>query len=379
MPYSSVSRGANLFCKIWGPSSILFVCLVISTLSSVPALAKGKWLQNRTSTNPCQVWAHWDKPTYVRWNGKCVDGKGEGEGYLEFYKGDLKIWDAKLSQSSGLTLKKGRMRPSIDMSTVIFRHIWCDRRPRVNVVNVFVDNDIDITQSPVAWFLLKKGAQFGKKKCRYSHSDIAVALNYKDRINAKIYLATTSVGGTFNMAGKIKWKSYKNDLARLRYQSIQRDLRRAKQAKIRAARMAEKKRREDAKRQRLEQEKKKSKALFLKFREKSGAQTWTNVTELSTNPFIFEGKRIGLRTKFESMIERHKGLFGYGLTSYITVSNLPSRKFTTKSEVLLVGHVKGKEHVKLPLLGDILVTHLSFIDVYFCKKSNCDDIFLWVK
>jgi hypothetical protein len=114
---------------------------------------------------------------------------------------------------------------------------------------------------------------------------------------------------------------------------------------------------------------------------KAGVEAWPSVPSLITNPFVYEGKVIAVRTRFDIMITKDQGLFADWTQSpdnILLVSSLPAGMFRQKVLVILTGRVVGKEPVEFPMVGKVLVPHLKFVDTYFCQEQNCDDVLLWM-
>ena len=105
------------------------------------------------------------------------------------------------------------------------------------------------------------------------------------------------------------------------------------------------------------------------FAGKNRVKRFVSCSQLSTNPFAFEGEIVALTVTFDSMLERDRGLFGPECV--VVVSGIPLRTFgTQRVEVLLAGKVVGKAEVKFPL-GPPSVPHLKFEGVQFCRQPRC--------
>lgn len=131
-------------------------------------------------------------------------------------------------------------------------------------------------------------------------------------------------------------------------------------------------------REREQQEKKREEVnkRLKEFVDRNGVKEWVSLKGLSANPFIYEGKIIGVVIRFHQMLSATQGLFGgedFGLPA-IVVSDIPRGLFTSEAKVVLAGRVLGNIETKLPLLGTMIVPHLKFIGVHLCKDWGCTDI-----
>ena len=100
------------------------------------------------------------------------------------------------------------------------------------------------------------------------------------------------------------------------------------------------------------------------------------MSQLATNPFVYEGQVVAFDGIFDSMIARTGGIFvswNGGQTVY--VSGIPTSRFTQRrTMVILAGRVMGNIEVKLSGSGStVLVPHVSFVGSAFCQESGCRD------
>jgi len=150
-------------------------------------------------------------------------------------------------------------------------------------------------------------------------------------------------------ARKAKQEAYEKEQARL-----EEEARKANEEALKAA--------EDKNRSRREAAEK----LFDEFSHKYGVEVWPNITELFANPFVYEGKCIGLASRFRQMTSATQGIFQTGLVQGVVVSGIPKGFFRAEADVLLAGRVLGT------MEG---VPHLKFIGAYFCKREdNCEEM-----
>jgi len=108
------------------------------------------------------------------------------------------------------------------------------------------------------------------------------------------------------------------------------------------------------------------------FLEAYGAKRIVSCSQLSTNPFAFEGQAVAVQLLFGSMLERDKALFA-GNECNLVVSGVPYGTFSTEQvDLVLIGRVVGKTEVRLPL-GSPSVPHLEFVGAHICRQANCGE------
>jgi tetratricopeptide (TPR) repeat protein len=110
---------------------------------------------------------------------------------------------------------------------------------------------------------------------------------------------------------------------------------------------------------------------FRKLLDEADVKELINLDQISTNPFVYDNKKILTHVIFKTMLSKDTALFG-GPSEFVLISNLPTGMFTKEGvAALLVGRVQDKEYVKLPAGGEALVTHLEYFDARICQNSDC--------
>lgn len=106
------------------------------------------------------------------------------------------------------------------------------------------------------------------------------------------------------------------------------------------------------------------------FISKNGVKAWPSLDNLAANPFVYEGKIVGIKVSFAKMQSATIGLFeGDGFFSVIMVSDIPKGLFTASvTRVIIAGKVLGNKKLVLPILGASQVPHLKFIDYMLPNK-----------
>ena len=112
---------------------------------------------------------------------------------------------------------------------------------------------------------------------------------------------------------------------------------------------------------------------FDEFVTKNHVEDWPPVEKLSVNPFVYVDKTVAIVSKFKTMVSATEGLLETQSEPFL-VSNIPEGLFTSEARVIIAGRVLGKEETKLPLVGAVLVPHLKFVGVHFCRDWKCSDI-----
>lgn len=140
-----------------------------------------------------------------------------------------------------------------------------------------------------------------------------------------------------------------------------------RQARERAAERAAQESRE---RERVANEKRAVQDRYNAFVNKNHVDQLINTDALEANPFIYEGKIVALNTAFSKMQTADRGLF-----NRVVVSGVPGNLFTAQNmRVVLAGKVLGKTSVKTPFGGEVSMTHLQYVGVYFCTNLICSDL-----
>ena len=127
----------------------------------------------------------------------------------------------------------------------------------------------------------------------------------------------------------------------------------------------------------MEKQKEKTYKQRDEFAKKNSVEEWPDTSELSANPFIYEGKIVALRVSFREMQTATQGIFAEvdSMGTLLIVSDIPKGMFKKSGTiVVLAGRVLGKTELQVPLLGLRQVPHLKFIGVHFCQHYDCNDI-----
>ena len=105
-------------------------------------------------------------------------------------------------------------------------------------------------------------------------------------------------------------------------------------------------------------------------------QNFINETTLTTNPFVYKDKVVGVHTAFGRMISEGEALFyhdGVGRNA-ILVTGVPSTKFTEMNPMVLVMKVFGTKAVKTPS-GEMTVPYGEYVGVFLCQDRGCSEFY----
>lgn len=104
-------------------------------------------------------------------------------------------------------------------------------------------------------------------------------------------------------------------------------------------------------------EKNQAQAVMDQFRQKHGIEQWIQPSQLTANPFVFEGKVIAVPITFIQMISATEGLFEEG----VLVTDIPKGTFTARYYVLIGGVVKGTRAIKTPFGNEATVPVIKYL------------------
>ena len=234
-----------------------------------------------------------------------------------------------------------------------------------------VPNNLSLLDDNLARSLIMKGAQNWLSECkkalergkwsRFSLSIVLGPVGYETlnmavftRGTLTIFSPVLAAGETDIQGDQISLKNFTNHVLE------------AEKERIKIAQAKE----------REEKEQQEVRKRLKEFVDKNGVKEWVSLEKLSTNPFVYEGKTIGVVIRFYKMLSATQGVFGgrdFGLPA-IVVSDIPKGLFTFEASVVLAGRVMGNIETQLPLLGKMMVPHLKFVGVHFCKNWSCSDI-----
>src|SRR5262249_18271287 len=124
-------------------------------------------------------------------------------------------------------------------------------------------------------------------------------------------------------------------------------------------------------------------ARYNEFVKKNEMKIRPDISELVANPFMYEGKNVGVIGGFGMMLTKDQAIIyvqipGALMRPGILISSVPLEAFRIEGEpVMLVGQVLGKENIDAPFLGRVPITHLKYIDAYHCRENGCADLLYW--
>lgn len=273
------------------------------------------------------------------------------------------------------------------------------------VIKGVVNKDINLSYTPVADYIMGKAGHFASKNCpekvRVQYVTILLYYEGEDNYAVKSELNITSDTNEFRRCDNVA-RNKRISQEEVEYNAKLKEKRRLEQEEKarQQAELAEKKRLEEEKkrqemeaREKQEDERKRQEMAARKakedrerveaikrrdeFTKKNGVKECPDISELSVNPFVYEGKTIAIKTHFLTMQTATQGNFfvDVGNGAFFVVSDIPKGMFKEAvSIIVLAGRVLGKIELQLPLLGLMQVPHLKFVGVHFCQDKNCNDI-----
>ncbi len=219
---------------------------------------------------------------------------------------------------------------------------------------------IDLSNETTTRNILKEAAYLAIQECPVSHKkrfnniDVDLEQGGKHAVSARNYAND-----------RIAWFEYSNKPLNERLKRENK-----KRREIQKKQRAERERLEaERKRIEIKNRQDESQNLFDKFTKKSRIQDWPSIEELFSNPFIYEGNKIGIVAYFHTMRTASEAYFMRNGKRFI-VSKIPNGLFRNKVKVLLAGRVLGKKEA-LP--------HLNFVNAHICEDNSCDEILFWSK
>jgi hypothetical protein len=220
---------------------------------------------------------------------------------------------------------------------------------------------INLTPEATAVALLEKGKALGLRTCTTKPGGIGVDL-YQGDTRMVGYYFHWSTGYSF-IRGRGSFGEYYNKGA----SELAQEQERQRQVEEAARREAE------ARRAREQQAAAQQEAqrLLAEFTQKNRITDWPNGQALQTNPFIYEGKVIGVLAHFERMISATSGVFylppqGWGPGTSLVISDIPKGLLTTQVLTKVAATVEG--------LNADGVVQLKYRDLLVCGDQACEKI-----
>jgi len=334
------------------------------------------------------VWNPYPKPREsVKWLGKCINGKAQGYGTLEWYQDGIRTASDIFKKNAGTLLRNGKIVSVIDVSNVTLSIEECKKNRRnkgyfdsYRVIRADVSTQIDLSHSSAVNEVLSMVQKYAWSKCP-AKSFFSPKKDVFSNVKAKLYLdgelvvSASSSASTIDGTGEPSWGRYENKIKdRINKENKKRVIEEKKKIREQKKREAakERQRKIQAKKEKERRQKEEAINRFNAFSKKNDVNGWPSVEELSINPFIYERQVVGLKLKFNKMLSATKGIFGDG----VVVSNIPKGLFRSKARVVLAGKVLGNTTIKTRFGGEEILPHLKYIDAYFCKTWSCSGIII---
>lgn len=117
---------------------------------------------------------------------------------------------------------------------------------------------------------------------------------------------------------------------------------------------------------------KKAHKVGADFVKKNKVEIWPSIESLQVNPFVYENKVIGLKSRFTKMLTATEAIFDDNVIVY----GIPKGKFLEKTSVVIAGIVSGNKTIKNPFGGEVSFPNIKYKDVYFCNEWSCNDFLI---
>jgi len=250
------------------------------------------------------------------------------------------------------------------------------------MVRCDVPQEIDLSDEKKTGLILEEAVRFAEGKCPTSRYLTRVYLYQSSGQYPGQYKDDYVVAAHLSLWGREKVIIHYCENRALNKRREEEERKR----RIEEQMASEARRRQEEERKRIEMEARKAKEeeerkereevrkRLKEFVDKNGVKEWVSLEKLSANPFVYEGKTVGIIVDFFKMLSATQGVFVGGFVGAIVVSDVPRGLFTSEASVVLAGRVLGNIETKLPLLGTTMVPHLKFVGVHICKYGDCRDI-----
>jgi hypothetical protein len=259
---------------------------------------------------------------------------------------------------------------------------------------------LDLTNWPVTVALARQAEENARKLCAGKLQDECVDISLTLRRQGEVVIEARNAGRylaqdeercnilaepnrleniALDRAKNAGWQQHRKEMARRqaeasRVAALEQQRRRQQEQERRQQAEAERARQEAAAEAAVEAS---AKTAFDAFMAEAGAEEWVAREKLVANPFIYEDDTVLVWIKFYTMLASDQALFNMGSDPFL-VSGVPTGTFTQEGQsVLLAGRVAGKEYVKLPVVGEVLVPHLEYVDAHICQQPQCGEMLAW--
>jgi hypothetical protein len=233
-----------------------------------------------------------------------------------------------------------------------------------------VPANIDLAPEATAMALLEKGKAYALRICKQKPMYITVRLFQGTRVMASCQYSNSlrdflTCYGYFNQAA--------SDVAK----EQERQRRAQQEAAMRAKQQEEAAQREAEARRIREQvaaTQQEARRRLEEFNKKYCVLEWPQMVNLATNPFVYEGKTIGVHAQFERMLTATEAQFWAAPNNQswlatgqnFIVSQVPKGLLIKPIPVLVAGMVQGRAPSGLP--------QLTFVGIYICAQPDCREI-----
>lgn len=319
-----------------------------------------------------------DRGTEIRWFGECKDGHAHGTGTTRWYKDGILNYEQDYSRTNGLVRSQGKPEIVVDIidKKITLTPGSCDRIAGYRSVRVEADPSLALYNTLIVRYIINNRSQrLAWQHCptgSYSNVDINVYVHGNRIIHARSY---PPVEGPTNI-NNTNWAEFDNQTWRQRIAKYDQDYQReafARQQEKQQRAQQQARQHAELQKQSIAQAKQ---AVRSNFVSKFGAQQLVNEQTLTTNPFVYKDKVIGVHTAFGRMIAADEALFyhdGVGMRA-IVVSGVPATRFTSATPVVLAMKVRGTKAIKTAG-GEAVLPHGEYVGIFECRQSSCSEFY----
>lgn len=321
--------------------------------------------------------------THMTWTGSCVNGYVTGEGRIDLFNDDEKLYWYNVGPETGIQFEDGNEIIAVDGNIVKielsqnWRNGECkpqraDGRPggRQHIsIYVYATPQTEIEIWGVRSAIYKKALDTIIDKCSYFRKfrhKVHIAryaddlLQEKDEFGSGGYGEFDKDGNLIQEVNLHSLRARRNDI-----KNYNRQIALAKQREQRKRQEAEK-----AEEERL------AKLRMVNLTDEYGAIGWLRDHDaIGANPYAFIGKRVLIEARFDKMLRRDTALLStLPFVPIVIAIDTPSNAFINRRSLVLVGEVVDQDEYRGQYGNPFTETlFVKYIDHAWCKNNNCTD------
>ena len=342
---------------------------------------------NMTQFSTCSVVNEYasnsDMGNDVRWEGECKDGLASGTGVQTWYKDGLVRYSRNYTLDNGRIKQRGKTGVILDVidRAIRFTLASCDNSGTYRWIKGDITPSIAIDDPFVAEYVLDRAQKFAWKQCPEKSSGFGMA-------NPVVVYSNVAVTIAVNGNAAIEARSYQKDrnakespsnLVWFEYRNIAREVRDNEyyekfNAAANARAQQQLQQQQEAQRLALQRQEEAKERRLNAFTTQFHVEAWLQNTQLTANPFIFQGKTVGVYAFFRRMLSQNEGVFTqwdprFDGADVLVVSNISPTAFQSPGQqAALAVRVNGMRTIDGRSYPD-----LTIIGIHYCGPNNCWD------